>query len=59
MLTPTRLREFPFPLRMPDAFLGIPEVYILTESFHPSFTTCRITEKDIKTFCSEDESLHL
>ncbi|KAL2283655.1 hypothetical protein FJTKL_09715 [Diaporthe vaccinii] len=23
------------------------------------FTTCRITEKDIKTFCSEDESLHL
>ncbi|KAL1862655.1 hypothetical protein Daus18300_008453 [Diaporthe australafricana] len=23
------------------------------------FTTCRVTEKDITTFCSEDESLHL
>ncbi|KAG6361137.1 hypothetical protein INS49_009361 [Diaporthe citri] len=31
-----------------------------TANPNPSpFTTCRTTEKDIKTFCSEDESLHL
>lgn len=35
------------------------DMYVLTETSTPRFTTCRITEKDIKTFCSEDESLHL
>lgn len=27
--------------------------------FDPRFTMCRVTEKDIKTFCTQDPSLHL
>lgn len=27
--------------------------------FDSRFTMCRVTEKDIKTFCTQDPSLHL
>lgn len=31
----------------------------LTETLVSRFTMCRVTEKDIKTFCTQDPSLHL
>lgn len=57
MLTPTRLRKLPSP--NPILMLLGSSVCSDRDFLHTSFTTCRITEKDIKTFCSEDESLHL
>lgn len=36
-----------------------PCMSFLIEGLLSRFTMCRVTEKDIKTFCTQDPSLHL